>query len=79
MFLKEECRISGNRFWMLITNKKPSIMKMIMLNSFIYFIRFPFVDIAQFENAESKVGTLISAATNPDNLCRMDPAWNPWL
>jgi len=36
-------------------------------------------NIAQFENAESKVGTLISAATNPDNLCRMDPAWNPWL
>eukprot|EP00794_Sanderia_malayensis_P003407 gene3407-3897_t len=36
-------------------------------------------NLAQFENAESKVGTLISAAMNADNLCRMDPAWNPWL
>lgn len=36
-------------------------------------------NLAQFENTESKVGTLISAAMNADNLCRMDPAWNPWL
>lgn len=38
-----------------------------------------FVDLAIFENAESKVATLISAASNPDNTCRMDPAWHPWL
>lgn len=36
-------------------------------------------NLAIFENAESKVATLISAASNPDNTCRMDPAWHPWL
>ena len=47
---------------------------MLRLNNY-----YSFADLAQFENAESKVGTLISAAMSPDNLCRMDPAWNPWL
>ncbi|XP_065666832.1 transformation/transcription domain-associated protein isoform X3 [Hydra vulgaris] len=36
-------------------------------------------NLAIFENAESKVFTLISAALNSDNTCRMDPAWHPWL
>jgi len=36
-------------------------------------------NLAIFENGESKVTTLISAACNPDNTCRMDPAWHPWL
>ncbi|XP_078728881.1 transformation/transcription domain-associated protein isoform X3 [Lampetra fluviatilis] len=35
--------------------------------------------LAQFECAESKVTTLVAAANSPDNLCRMDPAWHPWL
>ncbi|XP_014255602.1 transformation/transcription domain-associated protein [Cimex lectularius] len=35
--------------------------------------------LAQFDGTESKVGTLVNAAKSPDNLCRMDPAWHPWL
>ncbi|XP_071811547.1 transformation/transcription domain-associated protein-like isoform X3 [Apostichopus japonicus] len=36
-------------------------------------------NLAQFEGGESKVSTLVAAANSPDNLCRMDPAWHPWL
>ncbi|CAG9767854.1 unnamed protein product [Ceutorhynchus assimilis] len=35
--------------------------------------------LAQFDGADSKASTLVSAASSPDNLCRMDPAWHPWL
>lgn len=36
--------------------------------------------ISCFENMENnKMSTLVQAAQNPDNLCRMDPAWHPWL
>lgn len=35
--------------------------------------------LANFEGTESKVSTLVIAAKSPDNLCRMDPAWHPWL
>nr|XP_014353128.1 PREDICTED: transformation/transcription domain-associated protein [Latimeria chalumnae] len=36
-------------------------------------------NLAQFEGGESKVSTLVAAANSLDNLCRMDPAWHPWL
>lgn len=37
-------------------------------------------NISYFDNVESnKMGTLVQAAHNPDNLCRMDPAWHPWV
>jgi len=32
-----------------------------------------------FDGTESKVATLVTAACLTDNLCRMDPAWHPWL
>lgn len=35
--------------------------------------------LAHFDGTESKVSTLIAAANSPDNLCRMDPSWHPWL
>lgn len=35
--------------------------------------------IAYFDNDEQKITTLVQIATNPDNLCRMDPAWHPWI
>jgi len=35
--------------------------------------------LSQFDGTESKVGQLVAAACSPDNLCRMDPAWHPWL
>lgn len=41
------------------------------LNSISYF------DNVNIEN--NKMGTLVQAAQNPDNLCRMDPAWHPWV
>ena len=40
---------------------------------------FKTLDLATFEGAESKVSTLVAAANSHDNLCRMDPAWHPWL
>ena len=36
-------------------------------------------DLATFDGAESRVNTLVAAANSHDNLCRMDPAWHPWL
>lgn len=36
--------------------------------------------VAHLEVGESiKIATLVQAAQNPDNLCRMDPAWHPWV
>ncbi|KAJ8314001.1 hypothetical protein KUTeg_008562 [Tegillarca granosa] len=35
--------------------------------------------LATFDGAESRVSTLVAAANSHDNLCRMDPAWHPWL
>lgn len=35
--------------------------------------------LAVFDGADSKVATLVAAANSHDNLCRMDPAWHPWL
>ncbi|GLH10296.1 Transcription-associated protein 1, partial [Gryllus bimaculatus] len=35
--------------------------------------------LANFDGVESKVSALVAAAMDPNNLCRMDPAWHPWL
>lgn len=35
--------------------------------------------LAAFDGADSRVATLVAAANSLDNLCRMDPAWHPWL
>ena len=32
-----------------------------------------------FNSLFAQVGQLVAAACSPDNLCRMDPAWHPWL
>ncbi|XP_063677907.1 transformation/transcription domain-associated protein-like [Bolinopsis microptera] len=34
---------------------------------------------ANFDKAESKLPSIISLTTTPENLCRLDPAWYPWL
>jgi len=31
------------------------------------------------EDGEARVTTLIRAAEGIENICRMDPTWNPWL
>ncbi|XP_055697058.1 transcription-associated protein 1 isoform X2 [Phlebotomus papatasi] len=37
-------------------------------------------NLSYFESVDTnKMGTLVQAALNPDNLCRMDPAWHPWM
>lgn len=37
-------------------------------------------NISYFDGVDSnKMGTLVQTAQNPDNLCRMDPAWHPWV
>lgn len=36
--------------------------------------------ISYFNSMETnKMSSLVQAAHSPDNLCRMDPAWHPWL
>ncbi|KAK9874414.1 hypothetical protein WA026_002761 [Henosepilachna vigintioctopunctata] len=35
--------------------------------------------LANFNGVESRLATLVAAANSHDNLCRMDPAWHPWL
>ncbi|RZF45958.1 hypothetical protein LSTR_LSTR008335 [Laodelphax striatellus] len=35
--------------------------------------------LASFEGTENEVMALVMAAKSSDNLCRMDPAWHPWL
>ncbi|XP_058465654.1 transcription-associated protein 1 isoform X1 [Malaya genurostris] len=36
--------------------------------------------LARFDNSEvNRMSTLVQIASNPDNLCRMDPTWHPWL
>ncbi len=38
-----------------------------------------FVDVANFEGGKSPIQTLVMAARQIDNLCRMDPTWHPWF
>lgn len=45
----------------------------------IFFNLSLFLDLSTFDGTESKVATLVAAANSHDNLCRMDPAWHPWL
>lgn len=50
-----------------------------LVNAAVNAITTRLQNLAQYEGGETKVTTLIAAATSPDNLCRMDPAWHPWL
>jgi transformation/transcription domain-associated protein len=37
-------------------------------------------NLSHFEISETnQMNTLVQTATNPDNLCRMDPTFHPWL
>lgn len=36
-------------------------------------------NIARFDKGELRMNNLVKLATNADNLCRMDPAWHPWV
>ncbi|XP_076072619.1 transformation/transcription domain-associated protein-like isoform X5 [Mytilus galloprovincialis] len=50
-----------------------------MVNKAVSAITTRLHNLATFEGAESRVSTLVAAANSHDNLCRMDPAWHPWL
>lgn len=51
-----------------------------LVNKAVAAIMLRLNNISYFENIESnKMSTLVQAAINPDNLCRMDPAWHPWV
>ncbi|XP_025424212.1 transformation/transcription domain-associated protein [Sipha flava] len=58
--------ISGDIIISMVTKAVNSIMH--RLNS-----------LANFDGTDNKVSTIVSAASSVDNLCRMDPAWYPWL
>ncbi|XP_034140404.1 transcription-associated protein 1 isoform X2 [Drosophila guanche] len=51
-----------------------------VVNSAVDVILMRFNKISYFDSIEiKKISMLIQSATNIDNLCRMDPAWHPWL
>ncbi|XP_052799623.1 transformation/transcription domain-associated protein-like isoform X2 [Mya arenaria] len=50
-----------------------------MVNKAVTAITNRLHNLATFEGGDSKVNTLVAAANSHDNLCRMDPAWHPWL
>ncbi|XP_070134948.1 transcription-associated protein 1 isoform X3 [Drosophila bipectinata] len=51
-----------------------------VVNSAVDIIMARFNKISYFDSIENKkISMLIQSATNIDNLCRMDPAWHPWL
>ncbi|XP_041986434.1 transcription-associated protein 1 isoform X2 [Aricia agestis] len=50
-----------------------------MVNKAVTVIMNRLNSLAQFDGPDSKVATLVTAANSHDNLCRMDPAWHPWL
>ncbi|XP_026322829.1 transcription-associated protein 1 isoform X2 [Hyposmocoma kahamanoa] len=50
-----------------------------MVNKAVTVIMNRLNSLALFDGPDSKVATLVSAANSHDNLCRMDPAWHPWL
>lgn len=60
-------------------NQMPGERIVIMVNKAVASIMARLQSLASFEGGESKVTTLVAAATSDDNLCRMDPAYYPWL
>nr|XP_039255466.1 transformation/transcription domain-associated protein-like [Styela clava] len=50
-----------------------------LVNHAVKMIMSRLQNLAEFEGGESKVTSLVNAATLQENLCRMDPAWHPWL
>ncbi|CAL8129543.1 unnamed protein product [Orchesella dallaii] len=50
-----------------------------MVNKAVNGIMARLTSLSAFDGPESKVSTLVAAANSPDNLCRMDPTWLPWL
>ena len=54
-------------------------MLITMVNKAVTAIISRLQGLSTFDGNDSKVSTLVAAANSNDNLCRMDPAWHPWL
>ncbi|CAH0749160.1 unnamed protein product [Diatraea saccharalis] len=50
-----------------------------MVNKAVTVIMSRLNSLATFDGPDSKVATLVTVANSYDNICRMDPAWHPWL
>lgn len=53
-----------------------------LVNNSVNSIMGRLTAISHFDNVNvdnNKMNTLVQTAQNPDNLCRMDPAWHPWV
>ncbi|VVC99480.1 unnamed protein product [Leptidea sinapis] len=50
-----------------------------MVNKSVTMIMNRLNSLALFDGPDSKAATLVTAASSHDNLCRVDPAWHPWL
>lgn len=61
------------------SNQMPGERIVLMVNKAVTSIMARLQSLATFEGGESKVTTLVAAATSDDNLCKMDPAYYPWL
>lgn len=52
----------------------------VLVNTAVNAIMTRLNNISQFDSGESnRMNSLVQTASNPDNLCRMDPAWHPWV
>ena len=50
-----------------------------LVNKAVTLIMNRLRSLASYDGSDSKVSMLVTAANSNDNLCRMDPAWHPWL
>lgn len=51
-----------------------------LVNKSVNSIMLRLKNISHYDNIETnKMNALVQAAYNPDNLCRMDPAFHPWV
>lgn len=52
----------------------------VVVNKAVTSIMSRLNSLSMFDKAETnKMTALVQAASNIDNLCRMDPTWHPWL
>jgi len=70
--------VSGNRD-NIISTESDSETVINMVSKAVTAITNRLQSLSSFDGVDSKVATLVAAANSHDNLCRMDPAWHPWL
>ena len=68
-----------NKYQSLQTEQKDGEVIINLVGKAVTAITGRLTSLSSFDGTESKVGQLVAAACSTDNLCRMDPAWHPWL